>query len=60
MLIGWLTSGTAVPEIPTGFALGMTDLGERTFVWAGQSSNLVGGGMPPPYRAVANINYNLA
>ena len=21
---------------------------------------LVGGGMPPPYRAVANINYNLA
>ena len=27
MLIGWVPGGTAVPEIPTGFALGMTDLG---------------------------------
>ena len=26
MLIGWLTGGTALLEIPTGFALGMTDL----------------------------------
>ena len=26
MLIGWLPVGTAVLEIPTGFALGMTNL----------------------------------
>ena len=27
MLIGWQPGGTALLEIPTGFALGMTDLG---------------------------------
>ena len=38
MLIGWLLSCTAVLEIPTGFALGMTDLVGCAYYWSADSS----------------------
>ena len=38
MLIGWLPGGTAEPEIPTGFARGMTDLGVCTYYRPADSS----------------------
>ena len=38
MLIGRLPGGTAVPEIPTGFALGMTDLVVCAYYPAADSS----------------------
>ena len=38
MLIGRLPDGTAVPEIPTGFALGMTDGADSAFYRSAESS----------------------
>ena len=38
MLIGWMPGGAAVLEIPTGFALGMTDLGDCAYYRSADSS----------------------
>ena len=46
---------TCYQEIPTGFALGMTDLGDCAFVWTGRLSDMVGGVMTPPYKGFPRI-----